>query len=232
MLVLAIDTSTPAVTAAVVEIDADREPVLLAEHVTVDARRHGELLAPSIEGVLGEAGVLFRDLGAIVAGVGPGPYTGLRIGLASAAALADALDLPTYGTCSLDAIAEPPSPVAGRLLVATDARRREVYWATYGPVGVRVAGPSVGRPADVPTDGCLQARGAGAALYAGVFELPVGEPMYPPALAVAALAAERATGGAPTEALRPLYLRRPDATERAPRNQPERPTTVPPVSRR
>ncbi|PZS31931.1 MAG: tRNA (adenosine(37)-N6)-threonylcarbamoyltransferase complex dimerization subunit type 1 TsaB [Pseudonocardiales bacterium] len=219
MLVLAIDTSTPAVTAAVGEVGDGGAPALLAQRVTVDARRHGELLTPSIEAVLSESGCAPGDLAAVVAGVGPGPFTGLRIGLVSAAALADALGLPTYGVCSLDAIAHAPAGMTARmpggLLVATDARRREIYWAVYGPDGARLVDPSVSRPADVPVDGCVLARGAGAQLYADVLGLPVEEPAHPPALALITLAAGRVSAGAPSEVLTPLYLRRPDATEPA-----------------
>jgi tRNA threonylcarbamoyl adenosine modification protein YeaZ len=144
--------------------------------------------------------------------VGPGPFTGLRIGLVTAAALADALGLPTYGVCSLDAIAHAAPRPPGRLLVATDARRREVYWATYGPGAARLTGPSVDRPADVPTDSCSSARGAGAEIYREELAMTAGEPKYPPAVALAALAADRVIAGAPSEVLTPLYLRRPDAT--------------------
>lgn len=215
MLVLAIDTATPAVTVAVGEVADGVAPRLLGERVTVDARRHGELLAPSIEAVLHEAGRTPGDLAAVVAGVGPGPFTGLRIGLVTAATLADALGVPTYGVCSLDAIAYAGGPAPGGVLVATDARRQEVYWGLYGPEGRRVDGPYVSRPADVPTDGCVLARGAGAELYADVFGLPVEPPAHPAALALLAVAADRISDGAPSEVLTPLYLRRPDATEPA-----------------
>ena len=210
MLLLVLDTSTPAVTAGVVELGAGGSQNLLSERVTVDARRHGELLAPSVETVLTEAGVTPSDLGAVVAGLGPGPFTGLRVGLVTAAVFGHALAVPTYGVCSLDAIAYPAHP-GQRLLVATDARRREVYWATYQPDGTRDAGPAVSRPADVDATGCLLARGAGAAMYADVLGLPLGEPAYPPAAGLAALAAQRALDAAPSERLTPLYLRRPDA---------------------
>ena len=209
MLLLVVDTSTPAVTAALVEVDRDGMPALLAERVTVDPRRHGELLTPAVRAVLAEAGAVPGDLGAVVAGLGPGPYTGLRVGLVTASVLAHALDRPAYGVCSLDGIAHPPA--GQRLLVATDARRREIYWATYDTDGTRSAGPAVDRPADVDTSGCHLARGAGALLYSDVLGLPVGAPAYPQASALAALAASRATGGALSEPLLPLYLRRPDA---------------------
>jgi tRNA threonylcarbamoyl adenosine modification protein YeaZ len=113
---------------------------------TVDARAHGEKLAPEIAAALAEAGVRPRDLGAIVAGLGPGPFTGLRVGLVTAASMGQALNIPTYGVCSLDALGRAAGP--GRVLIATDARRREVYWATYQD-GVRVVGPDVAKPADV-----------------------------------------------------------------------------------
>ncbi len=215
MLVLAIDTATPAVTVAVGEVAAGGASQLLGERVTVDARRHGELLAPSIEAMLLAADRTPGDLAAVVAGVGPGPFTGLRIGLVTAAALADALGVPTYGVCSLDAIGYAGGPAAGSVLVATDARRREVYWGLHGPDGRRMDGPYVSRPADVPTGGCVLARGAGAELYAEVFGLPVEPPAHPPALALLALATQRVSDRAPSEVLTPLYLRRPDATEPA-----------------
>ena len=212
MLLLVIDTSTPAVTAAVAEVSAGGEHAVLAQLVTVDARRHAELLAPSLEAVLAQAAAAPADIDAIVAGVGPGPYTGLRVGLMTAAALADALARPTYGVCSLDAIAYAAPPHDGGLLVATDARRREVYWAAYDRER-RVAGPAVNHPRGVDTTRCTVAAGAGAALYAEVFGLPIVDPAYPSAAGLAALAAARATAGAPAEPLTPMYLRRPDAAE-------------------
>jgi tRNA threonylcarbamoyl adenosine modification protein YeaZ len=145
VLVLALDTATPASTAALVEVTADRL-IGVAERRTVDPRAHGEKLAPEISATLAEAGVRPGDLGAIVAGLGPGPFTGLRVGLATAASMAQALGIPTYGVCSLDGIGRAAGP--GRVLVATDARRREVYFATYVD-GVRRFGPEVAKPADV-----------------------------------------------------------------------------------
>jgi tRNA threonylcarbamoyl adenosine modification protein YeaZ len=187
--------------------------VLRAERVTVDGRAHGELLAPAIQAVLAEGGVRPRDLGAIVAGVGPGPFTGLRVGLVTAVAMAQALNIPTYGVVSHDAIAHGVGSLAhgttGLLLVATDARRREVYWAEYAD-GHRLAGPSVGPPATITTAATV-AAGDGAVRYRDVLGLPLVGPQYPPAGALAALAAERVREHAPSEPLTPLYLRRPDA---------------------
>lgn len=207
MLVLALDTSSAAVTAAVVDADDLR---VVGERVTINSRGHGELLAPEIEECLAEADITPRDLGAIVAGTGPGPFTGLRVGLVTAAVLAELLGIPTYGVCSLDAIALPGST----MLVAGDARRREVYWARY-VAGVRVEGPSVSSPMDVPPwDGSM--AGGGAHLYAEALRGVVPGAVlldreYPSARQLVLAAVERIRSGAPSEILEPLYLRRPDA---------------------
>lgn len=104
MLVVAIDTATPAVTAGVFELRADAEPVVLAERVTVDARGHAELLTAHITGALADAGLSMSDVDTIVCGAGPGPFTGLRVGMVTAAALGHALGIPVHPVCSLDAI--------------------------------------------------------------------------------------------------------------------------------
>ncbi|MEV0196438.1 tRNA (adenosine(37)-N6)-threonylcarbamoyltransferase complex dimerization subunit type 1 TsaB [Nonomuraea sp. NPDC050691] len=203
MLVLAFDTATPAVTAAL--HDGER---VLAESTTIDARRHGELLAPTIQTVLAEAGASLRHVTAVVAGSGPGPYTGLRVGLMTAQALATTLAIPAYGICTLDAVAYG----SGRdepFIAATDARRKEVFWARYADRRTRVSGPAVDRPADVPGEG-LPVAGAGAVLYPDAFGEPL-DPPYPYAGALAALAVERLAAGAPLDPPRPIYLRRPDA---------------------
>ncbi|MGH8824184.1 MAG: tRNA (adenosine(37)-N6)-threonylcarbamoyltransferase complex dimerization subunit type 1 TsaB [Jiangellaceae bacterium] len=199
MLVLALDTSTPAVTVAL--HDGTR---LLAESATVDARRHTELLAPAVVAVLAEAGADRRDLTAVAVGVGPGPFTGLRIGLVTARILGAALSVPVHGMCSLDIIARRVA-ADGSFVVATDARRREVYWAAYDAGGHRMRGPSVVAPAEVATD--LPVAGEGARLYPEAFPNPV-EPLYPRAADLA----ESVVSGSP-ELLppEPLYLRRPDA---------------------
>lgn len=215
MLVLVVDSSTPAVTAALAEVGADGV-ALCAERVTVDARAHGELLAPQVDTALAEAGARPADLAAIVAGTGPGPFTGLRVGLVTAASMAQVLDIPGYGVCSLDAMGHAAAAGGERVLVASDARRREVYWAVYDEAGVRLAGPAVDAPAHVAGKvrelAVTAAVGEGAHRYAEALGLPVrAEPSYPPAYALAELAAERILAGAPGEPLTPLYLRRPDA---------------------
>jgi tRNA threonylcarbamoyl adenosine modification protein YeaZ len=203
VLVLAFDTATPAVTAAL----HDGEQVL-AESTTIDARRHGELLAPTIETVLGAAGVSLRDVTAIVAGSGPGPYTGLRVGLMTAQGLSTTLGVPAYGLCTLDAVAYA-SGLNGPFLAATDARRKEVFWARYADRRTRIDGPFVDRPADVPVEG-LPVVGAGAGLYPEALGQSDAPP-YPYGGFLAALAAERMAAGATLDPPRPIYLRRPDA---------------------
>ncbi len=141
MLVLALDTATPAVTAGVVEL-TDGGAVVRATRVAHDPRKHGELLVPGVLAACADAGITLGSVDAIVTGTGPGPFTGLRVGMVTAAALGDALGVPVHGVCSLDAIAlDTSGEYPGNLVVVTDARRREVYWAAYdGLDGSRPAG--------------------------------------------------------------------------------------------
>jgi tRNA threonylcarbamoyladenosine biosynthesis protein TsaB len=203
-LVLAIDTATPAVTAGVV---ADGE--LVAERVTVDPRAHAERITPNVLGALADAGLSMTDLGAVVVGCGPGPFTGLRVGMATAAAYGHALGIPVYGVCSLDAIG---GQTTGETLVVTDARRREVYWARYRD-GVRIDGPAVSAAAAVDP-GVVEAV-AGSPEHAALFGLPVCEPSYPTPGGLVAAVTEWSDSPA---RLVPLYLRRPDAKTLAERS--------------
>jgi tRNA threonylcarbamoyl adenosine modification protein YeaZ len=208
VFVLAIDTSSPAVTAGIVSVEEDVVPA--AEHSPLAARGHGELLAPSIADCLREAGLEPGDLRAVVAGTGPGPFTGLRVGLVTAATFADAIGVPVYGVCSLDAIAVTCAE-EDDLLVVTDARRHEVYWARYER-GRRIGEPGVARPDDVPLDGVTALAGAGADLHQGVWpELRRRVERYPDPVGLVQCARDRITAGAPADPLTPLYLRRPDA---------------------
>ena len=157
MLVLVIDTATPYVTAGLVDVTT-RDTIRARSNRSVrDSRAHNEVLTPFIMECCDEVGVTPSDLDAVVVGVGPGPFTGLRVGMATAAAFGDALDIPVIGVCSLDglawnAIADAPQHEGETIIVATDARRREVYWATYRISDghpVRVTEPEVTRPTDV-----------------------------------------------------------------------------------
>jgi tRNA threonylcarbamoyl adenosine modification protein YeaZ len=206
VFVLAIDTSSPAVTAGVVAAGAD--VALVAVRASVSPRGHGELLTPSVADCLSDAGITAGDLTAIVAGLGPGPYTGLRVGLVTAAALAHALGIPAYGVCSLDAIGRACADESN-LLVATDARRREVYWGRYSG-GARVEGLHVDKPANVALDGITAVAGAAAELYPWP-DLVRRPEFHPEPHWLVELAADRIVSGARSEPLTPLYLRRPDA---------------------
>jgi len=202
VLLLALDTATPAVTVALHDGDE-----VVAASSQVDARRHGELLLPTVDRVLAEAGVRLDAVTGIVVGTGPGPYTGLRVGLMTADTFGLALDVPVHGVCTLDGLAYA-AEVDGPFVVATDARRKEVYWARYDDTRTRVSGPAVDRPADVAQD--VPAFGAGALLYPEHFDVVPG-PEHVSAASLAALAAERLAQGVELDEPRPLYLRRPDA---------------------
>jgi tRNA threonylcarbamoyl adenosine modification protein YeaZ len=231
VLVLAVDTSTPACSAALVEAGpapsaepgqaaepAGRSPVrVLAARQVVDARRHGELLAPLLHDVLAEAGVAPADLAGLVVGLGPGPFTSLRVGIVTAVTFGAARGLPCHGVCSLDGIG---AVTRGRVGVATDARRREVFWAGYAD-GHRVTGPAVDRPGTAAellrAGGTTAVTGPGAGLYPAAFAgfPPPGGPVpeYPDPAVLAALAAPALLAGEAPGPLTPIYLRRPDVAE-------------------
>ncbi|MFC9892345.1 tRNA (adenosine(37)-N6)-threonylcarbamoyltransferase complex dimerization subunit type 1 TsaB [Nocardia sp. NPDC127579] len=224
MLVLAVDTATPAVTAGLVELEQDATGAVrlrtVASRVRVDARAHAEVLTPQILECLTEAGRSRAELAAVVAGVGPGPFTGLRVGMATAAAFGDALGIPVHGVSSLDAIAADAAPDLnpGReLLVVTDARRREVYWARYRD-GVRVAGPGVIKPGELDTAEATAI--AGSASHVDFFDLAVLPVETPSAAGLVAVAAAAVLARVEPEPLVPLYLRRPDAVENSFRTLP------------
>ena len=206
MATLGLDTSS-AISVAVV--DGDR---VLAQDSVFAPRGHAELLAPMITAVLARAGA--GDFGeggggaidAIVVGTGPAPFTGLRVGLVTAKALALAWRVPVWGVCSLDALG---AEHGGAVTVVADARRREVYWARYEG-GERVEGPAVSPPKDVPVAGAIVGRGA--ALYPDVFgEAPPESAWDPDPAWLARIAARRRKAGdAGDLGIEPLYLRRPD----------------------
>ncbi len=203
MLLLAFDTATPAITVAV--HDGER---VVGEAAGEGAMAHGELLAPAIRDALGQAGATMADLTDVAVGVGPGPFTGLRVGVVTALTLASTLDLKAHGVCTLDIIAAD-AQVEGEFLVATDARRKEVYWARYGGDHVRLDGPHVDFPADLATrHPGLPTYGRGGQLYDGVLRA-AGESPDPRAAALARIVV---AGTAQALPLEPLYLRRPDAT--------------------
>ncbi len=227
VLLLAIDTSTTAISVAL----HDGETVV-AESTTLDARAHAERLAPGLRSALAEAGATPSDVTGVVVGIGPGPFTGLRVGIVSGRTFAFALGLPVRGLCSLDALAHEAwlGGRRGPLLVATDARRKEVYAAEFvldaGGL-TRVAGPVVSRPADLDESWrALPVAGRGALLYPADLSGPGDDggrpggirplPLDVSAGALADLAVRRLATGEELDGLEPLYLRRPDVSPAPP----------------
>ena len=214
MRLLALDTATSAITVA-----AHDGTTVLAARSVEDARHHTEHLAPTIEAVLGDAGWSPRALSDIVVGTGPGPFTGLRVGIVTALTLGHATGARVHGVCSLDALARAAReahPQETEVLVATDARRREVYWARYRD-GARVEGPDVCRAAELPDAlRALPTVGRGPLLYPDALADPLTAPGRPlldvDAAALARVAVDGIRAGSPMPTT-PLYLRRPDAQE-------------------
>lgn len=216
--VLGIDTSID------VRVGLARDGVVVARRHVADTRQHVERLIPLVQAVLGDAGVRVADLDLICVGLGPGPFTGLRVGIVAAQTLAVATGVPLHGVCSLDVLAADVTDISD-YVVATDARRKEVYWARYrtgDPLPTRLDGPQVGAPEDLPD---LPVVGPGVVAYAdrlGERPRPVGADILD-AGRLAALGAVLPSAGT-----QPLYLRRPDA---APPAKPKS-TLVRPLRRR
>lgn len=219
MPLLALDTS-----ASVAVAVTDDAGTPLARRRADLPRHHAELLAPLVTEALAEAGVDRRDLTAVVVGTGPAPFTGLRVGLVTARTLALALGVEVLGVPSLDAIAAAAVrtvPAGEPVVVATDARRREVYWAAYrstgaGALEVLVA-PRVGPAGDVADEPAVAGGwvvGAATGLYPDAFAAlrHVGASDELDAAELVGLALARRGVAQPTE---PLYLRRPDAVPSA-----------------
>jgi tRNA threonylcarbamoyl adenosine modification protein YeaZ len=186
---LGIDTS------ATVCAGLARDGVAIASGVVPDSRAHVEQLMPLVRRLLSEAGVSPSEVDGVAVGVGPGPFTGLRVGVVAAAVLAETLGVPVRGVCSLDVLAAQAVAAGGvdtDFVVASDARRKEFYWARYRADGSRADGPFVTAPGELPD---LPAFGA-----------VTGTPLALDSGHLAAIA-----WGLPDAGLEPLYLRRPDA---------------------
>ena len=146
-MLLAIDTSAGTSVAVV-----DREAGILAEHSSDDTRRHAEVIDGLIAACFAEAKVTVAELSGVAVGMGPGPFTGLRVGIAAARAFAFGAGKPVVPVVSHDAVA---FGITGPTLVVTDARRREVYWSAYSGsdaegLPIRIEGPSLCKPDDLP----------------------------------------------------------------------------------
>ncbi|MDR3070605.1 MAG: tRNA (adenosine(37)-N6)-threonylcarbamoyltransferase complex dimerization subunit type 1 TsaB [Propionibacteriaceae bacterium] len=208
-LTLGIDTAT------VVSVGVSDGSKILAALQVQDTRSHVERLIPLVEKALEQAGVGYADLEAVAVGVGPGPFTGLRVGVAAAEVIAQALGLPLKGICGLDVIARQALRVDSPLIAAAavsgqepafvalcDARRKELYWAAYSAAGQRVDGPFVTGAEDIPP---LPSYGQGADLY------PLPGQIIGSAPGVDAGLLALLADDLPDAGLEPLYLRRPDA---------------------
>lgn len=203
LVVLGIDTAT------VVSVGLAHGDVVLGGATVSDRMAHVEQLTPLIAQVLGSAGCTVSDVNAVVVGLGPGPFTGLRVGIATAQVLGSVLGVAVHGVCTLDVLAYHHAPDAdSSFLVATDARRSEVYWAQYDSSGGRMDGPHVSSPDRVPR---LPTVGPGAGLYREQLEAVDGPRTLDPG--VLASAGPRL----PSAGTEPMYLRRPDAAEPAAR---------------
>lgn len=208
MLLLGLDTATAVTTVALVRSASSGAADVLGERSHHDPRRHGEVLPVQIDEVLRDAGVAPSDLDAVAVGVGPGAFTGLRVGLATAQALGLALQVPVLGVGTIDHLAF----ATGRtepFAVAIDARRRELFWATYSGMGSRTRGPTVGSP-----DAVRDALGGlpvvcppGTPSIAGA---DVVEGEHPRGVALCRVVLARIGEGRDLETPTPLYLRRPD----------------------
>lgn len=188
-MLLAIDTSAGT---SVAVVEGSR---VLAEASESGTRGHAEAIGRLIRDALQAADAGPADITSVAAGMGPGPFTGLRVGIAAARAFAAARGLPVHPVCSHDAIAfgrEQPT------LVVTDARRREVAWSVYR--GDDVDGPHLARPEDLAT----VVEG-----YAALDRIDAPEVS---AASLGLVAERRLAAGRPTGQDQPLYLRAPDVT--------------------
>lgn len=195
-MLLAIDTSA-GTSVAIVDPSTGR---IVAERSTPDTMRHAEVIGTLLAEVLEAAAVRPIALDGVVVGMGPGPFTGLRVGIAAARTFALGAGLPLLPMVSADAVARQQalSGASDTVIVVTDARRKEVFWSLYelsGSEPVRVDGPGLAKPDSLPH---TSARRVDAA------EIPAAQ------LALAAAALVEA--GKPLASDDALYLRSPDVT--------------------
>ncbi len=232
MRILTIDTSAVA-SAALLSFDAADASAAArveTEFATADTRSHAEVLAPGVRSLFADPLTEGPAVDAIVVGVGPGPFTGLRSGIAMARTLAFTWKVPLHGLMSLEALAwdvlslrqVPTTLPDDGFVVATDARRKEVYWARYSAAGELLDGPVVG-PADAIRD--VPVHGAGAGLYAaelvanGCMMNPATAGLQPTAASLGHMAARRLRQGMELPDTAPLYLRESDAKVPGPRKR-------------
>jgi len=222
VLILGLESATSQVGCAI----GGHEGVLASSH-SARSKRHAESLTPAIEFVARQARVELTDISCVAVDHGPGLFTGLRVGVASGKAIAQALRVPMIAVSSLDLLAFPVRFTHRRIAAIVDARRHEVFYAFYRqvPGGVqRLSTPTVGTPADLAADLVADRSGTllvgdGALRYADDLalgpdvELAGGDFAYPSARSLVQLAHARALREewVQSSEIEPLYLRRPDA---------------------
>lgn len=211
-LILAIESATSCVGCALGTSEG-----ILASTYSARGRRHAESLAPQIEFVVGQAGAAITDIDLVAVDVGPGLYTGLRVGIATARAMAHTLGVPMVAVGSLEAIAHA-NRSGGDMLVAIDARRQEVFHAAFTVDDGTIAGtePAVGPVKSIATRPGGRVVGDGALVYADAFaqlgvRVDLDATHLPLPDAVLALAAGRLDRQVAPKEIEPVYLRRPDA---------------------
>ncbi len=239
MLVLALDTSTPLITVTLATVNPGPIVTPLAHAEFDNAFAHAEQLMPLTQATLARAGRRLPELDAVVVGVGPGPFTGLRVGISTAAALGDGLGVPVYPVPSHQGLAAAArsaatarsaaarrvevegaghEPAVATYLVVTDARRKEVFVTAFEGLHP-VFGPTAVSPAALTKS--LAANdlrveylvGAGANLVIDYLAMPVRELVTDLGLGLIESAAPEILSSRTPAPLTPLYLRRPDAVE-------------------
>jgi tRNA threonylcarbamoyladenosine biosynthesis protein TsaB len=223
LTLLGIDTSTPASTACVLRADGESFEVVPEPERLSAGPAHARELMPAVADAMERAGVDFGDLEAIAVGVGPGTFTGLRIGIATARALASAAGLRLRPVSSLAALAAGMGEGApgDALLPLIDARRGEVFGALYGPDGELLRPPFVAAPEDVvervgDAGFSVRAAGDGSIRFRRVLEaagigVDADESRSHVVRALHVCRLARTVPGEPPEAVLPQYLRSPDA---------------------
>lgn len=222
MLILGIESATAQVGCAL----GGHEGVLASTH-SAKGKRHAENLAPAIDFICSQSQIELADVGLVAVDVGPGLFTGLRVGIATAKAIAYGLRVPMIGVSSLDLLAYPVRYTQRLIVAAIDARRGEIFHAFYRqvPGGVqRVSEPTVGTAEDLASElmamsGDVLLVGDGARRYRDVFDgldkvehVDVGN-LYPSAVSLVQLAHAKALREefSPIDQIHPVYLRKPDA---------------------
>lgn len=220
MLILGIETATEQVGVAI----GGHEGVIATFEVT-RGRRHAETLTPAIEFVCRQADIELAEIGCIAVDVGPGLFTGMRVGLAAGKALAQALRIPMIGISSLDLLAFPCRHTDRVVVPVIDARKGEVFWSMYRqvPGGVQQVVPATVGPIDELVADLLARSqevlciGDGAERYRDEilegYRCEIAPPVHPPVGALVQLAHSRALREEwvrPNE-IEPIYLRAPDA---------------------